>query len=250
MLGDGPQLVLVNGYAATKDDWDPTFLDALGSRFSILAPDNRGMGDSELGDEPLTVEGMADDMLTLLDERGIERAAVVGWSMGGFVAQQLARAATARVEALVLLSTDGGGPEAIRGSPEAWARLTDHEGTPREQASRLIAVLFPPEVAEVIDRDFGEVVAEARAALSVRALAAQEEAMDAWHEGPASVLPEALPILVATGSEDEVIPPANSLALASSSRNSWLARFRGGGHAFMAQEPQRLASLIGAFLGR
>jgi hypothetical protein len=64
--------------------------------------------------------------------------------------------------------------------PEAWARLTDHSGTPREQATRLISLLFPPELAEEIDRQFGAIVAEARAGLSPAALAAQETAMEAW----------------------------------------------------------------------
>ena len=118
----------------------------------------------------------------MLDALGLERTALAGWSMGGFVAQELAAAHPERVSALVLMSTDPGGPEAVRCDPETLAALFGHGGTPREQASRLIALLFPPAVAEGIDEEFGEIVAEARAALSPEALLAQEAAMGHWYE--------------------------------------------------------------------
>jgi pimeloyl-ACP methyl ester carboxylesterase len=105
---------------------------------------------------------MASDLEALLDALEIERLTVVGWSMGGYVAQRLARRAPGRVVALGLISTDPGGPAAVPARPETWAALVDHSGTPREQASRLISLLFPPAVAAEIDRQFGEVVAAAR----------------------------------------------------------------------------------------
>lgn len=144
-IGRGPALLLVNGYAATAADWDPQLLSALGRSFELLCPDNRGVGASTLGDPAeLTVDAMAADLETLLDALEIERVPVAGWSMGGFVAQRLAARAPTRVEALVLLSTDPGGSAAARCEPRVWALLTDHSGTPREQASRLISLLFPP----------------------------------------------------------------------------------------------------------
>ncbi len=131
-LGDGPPLLLVNGYAATGGDWDPQLLQRLAETFELIAPDNRGMGRSALGDPAgLAIDGMAHDLELLLDALGVERAPVVGWSMGGFVAQQLALRAPARVERLVLLSTDPGGATAVAPEPEAWAQLLDHSGSAR-----------------------------------------------------------------------------------------------------------------------
>ena len=73
--------------------------------------------------------------------------------------------------------------------------------------------------------------------------------MDAWHARPSSVCGEiAQPTLVAAGSEDRVIPAENADRLAAAIEGSRLARFAGGGHAFMAQEPRRVADLIGAFV--
>jgi pimeloyl-ACP methyl ester carboxylesterase len=249
-VGRGPLLLLLNGYAATGADWDPAFLSALAESFDVICPDNRGMGDSELGDsEQLTIDAMAGDLEALLDALGIERLPLVGWSMGGFVAQALAERSPQRVEAMVLLASAPAGPEAVPGQAASWALLTDHSGTPREQAGRLIAVLFPPALAPQIDRQAGALVADARAKLSARALSAQERALLAWRGEPrAAPGANAPPMLALCGGEDVVIPPENSELLAARWPGGRAERLTGGGHAFMAQEPIRVASLIEAFL--
>lgn len=247
-VGAGPPLLLVNGYAATGADWDPTFLGALAASHEVICPDNRGLGGSELGDGELTVDGMAADLEALLDARGLASAPVVGWSMGGFVVQQLARRAPARVEALALISTDPG-CGSVLADPDVWARLTDRSGSAREQASRLIALLFPPALAPAIDRDFGEIVAAGRAALSPAALDAQEAAMGAWHRDGAGTSAADLPSLVVHGSEDEVIPAANAELLAERWPGARVELVDGAAHAVMAQEAERVAAAIAALLG-
>jgi pimeloyl-ACP methyl ester carboxylesterase len=249
-VGDGPPLLLVNGYAANAADWDPTFLAELGKSFRVICPDNRGVGESEPGDlAELTIDSMAADLEALLDALELERVVVAGWSMGGFVAQLLALRVAERVAALVLLSTDPGGQSTVLADVDVWDRLVDHSGTPREQATRMISLLFPLRLARDIDRQFGDIVADARARLSLQTLDAQEIAMEAWHatELPAPALPP--PVLVAHGSEDVVIPPENADRLAACWPGASVERFAGGGHAFMAQEPVRLARLIADFAG-
>jgi pimeloyl-ACP methyl ester carboxylesterase len=248
-LGEGPPLLLVNGYAATGVDWDPDFLAGLAERFEVICPDNRGLGDSALGaPDGLTVDSMAADLEAMLDALEIERLAVAGWSMGGFVAQRLALRAPGRVAALALIATDPGGPEATAAEPAVWAVLTDHSGTPREQATRLIGLLFPEPLAAQIDSEFGDAVAAARAQLSFAALRAQEAAMGAWHAEPQPAPgPDAPPALVLHGEVDRVIPTANATPLAA----RWGAEaelFPGCGHGLMAQEPERLAALLSGFL--
>jgi pimeloyl-ACP methyl ester carboxylesterase len=250
-LGQGPPLLLVNGYAATAADWDPRLLSILADSFELICPDNRGVGGSELGELRglLTVDALAADLEVVLGALEIDRLPIVGWSLGGFVAQALATRVPRQVEALVLLSTDPGGTAAVPPDPDVWERLTDHSGTPREQATRLISLLFPPPVAKKIERDFGDVVAAARADLSPIALRAQEVAMDVWHaaDRPAAAA-DPPPVLAVCGGEDVVIPPQNGEALAERWPGCQVERFEGGGHAFMAQEPERLADLIASFL--
>ena len=83
----------------------------------------------------------------MLDALDVERVAVAGWSMGGFVAQRLAARAPERVERLVLLSTDAGGPRAQRAEPAVWARLIDHEACGERDA-----VIPPANAALLADR--------------------------------------------------------------------------------------------------
>lgn len=235
----------MNGYAATSADWDPTFRARLDDTFDVIAPDPRGMGGAALGDEEMTIELLAADALEVLDARGVERATVAGWSMGGFVAQQLAADAPERVSGLALLSTDPGA-EAVRADPEVWARLTDHGGEPIDQARRLLGLLFPPDfAAQMFDR-FGEVVAGARAQLDPAALTAQEAAMDAWHASPGAerLASISTPAVVVAGEEDVVIPPANSRLLAEGIEGARRELLPGCGHALMAQRPERAAELI------
>jgi pimeloyl-ACP methyl ester carboxylesterase len=249
-LGDGPPLLLVNGYAASSSDWDPVMLAALARSFTLICPDNRGMGESELGDpRELTIDAMARDLERLLDALALDRVALVGWSMGGFIAQRLALRSPQRFSAVVLLASAPAGPDAVPTEPRFWKLLTDHSGTPREQATRLIALLFPPDVAPELDRQFGDVVAAARAQLPPVALAAQERALRAWQtERSSAPGADAPPMLALCGSDDVVIPPQNSDALAALWPGARVEHLAGGGHAFMAQEPARVASSIIAFL--
>ncbi len=245
--GEGPPLLLVNGYAATGADWDPGFVAGLAASYEVICPDNPGLGRSPLGAGEMTVDSIAAALEALLDAREIASLPVVGWSMGGFAAQRLALRAPARVSALVLLATDPGGAASVPAESAVWARLTDHSGTPREQASRLISLLFPAPLAAQIDAQFGEVVAAARAQLAPAALRAQEAAMVAWHAEEQERPQASPPTLVLHGEEDAVIPAANAAPLAA----RWGAEVElvaGGGHAFMAQEPERLSALLRDFL--
>jgi pimeloyl-ACP methyl ester carboxylesterase len=168
--------------------------------------------------------------------------------MGGFVAQRLALRSPQRVAALALLSTDPGGAEAVAPDPAVWARLIDHTGTARERATRLISLLFPPALAPEIDRRFGDVVAAAREALPLESLRAQERAIEAWLADPQDRPGEDRPpVLIVHGSEDIVIPPANAERLAAHWQGATVELFPNCGHAFMAQEPARLAALLSGF---
>lgn len=246
-VGSGDPLLVLNGYAGTAADWDPNFVGALAEHFEVVLPDNRGMGASTWGDdaEPLSIASMADDVLALADALSVPSFPLVGWSMGGFIAQTLVSRAPERVTALALLGTNGGGPGAVLADPEIWADLTDVTGTDREQASRLLSVLFPPEVAAELDVQVGALVAEARGAIDHHVLRAQEAAMDAWLQADPVPIPSPAPrTLVACGALDRVIPPANAAILAERWGADAPITYEGCGHAFMAQVPVDLASQL------
>jgi pimeloyl-ACP methyl ester carboxylesterase len=249
-IGKGRPLLVLNGFGATSADWDPSFIDRLASSNELIRLTNRGIGDSTDDGQPFDIPKLADDAAHVIEALGFEHVNLLGWSMGGFIAQTLALQHRARVSKLVLLSTDPGGIEADLASPDVWSKLIDTSGTPNEQARRLLFLLFPNDVAESFYREFGEMLAAARAQIPVELLNRQAAAMDAWHRnGVASQLREiSVPVLIATGTEDIVIPASNALKLLNAIPGAWLAQFPHGGHAFMAQYPLALADLINSFL--
>lgn len=249
-VGNGRPLLVLNGFAATSADWDPSFIDGVASANELVLVDHRGIGGSTDNGKPFDIAQLADDAAHVIEALGFERTNVLGWSMGGFVAQTLALQHSDRVNKLILLSTDPGGADADLASAAVWSQLIDTSGTPHEQARRLLSLLFPSDVAESFYRKFGDIVADSRARLSADLVNHQAAAMDEWHRnGVRSRLQEiSAPVLIATGAQDIVIPPSNALKLVNALPSAWLAQFPGGGHAFMAQYPRPLADLINCFL--
>jgi pimeloyl-ACP methyl ester carboxylesterase len=249
-IGNGRPLVILNGFAATSADWDPSFIDRLASSNELILLDNRGIGRSADNGRPFDIAQLADDVLRVVETLGVERVNMLGWSMGGFIAQTLGVQHPGRISKLILLSTDPGGADADLAPAAVWSQLIDMSGTPHDQARRLLSLLFPSDVAESIYREFGDIVAAARARLSPSLINRQAAAMDAWHRtGVGNRLQEMnVPVLIATGTADVVIPPSNSLKLVNAIPGARLAQFNGGGHALMAQYPRPLADLINSFL--
>src|SRR5262245_48211276 len=248
--GKGRPLLILNGFAATSSDWDPSFIDRLASSNKLILLNNRGIGGSTDDGQSFDISKLADDSACVIEALGIGRASVIGWSMGGFIAQAFAVKYPDHLDKLVLLSTDPGGGEADLAAPHVWSALLDTSGAPNEQARRLLFLLFPKNVAGFFYRQFGDIVGAARAQLSVELMNRQAAAMEAWHRnGLTSQLREIrAPVLIATGTEDIVIPASNALKLVNTIPGAWLAQFPHSGHAFIAQYPRALADLINSFL--
>jgi len=110
--GDGTPLLLIQGLGYARWSWDPV-VPGLAERYRVISFDNRGIGESDKPDGPYTARQMADDALQVLDEAGVGRAHVLGASLGGMIAQEVAATAPERVEKLVLCCTTAGGPAAV-----------------------------------------------------------------------------------------------------------------------------------------
>jgi pimeloyl-ACP methyl ester carboxylesterase len=141
--GSGRPLLVLNGLAATSADWDPSFIDGLASANELILLDNRGIGASTYNGASFDISQLADDTARVIEALEFQRVSVLGWSMGGFIAQVLALQHPDRINKLILLSTDPGGVDAELASPAIRSQLIDTSGTPREQARRLLFLLFP-----------------------------------------------------------------------------------------------------------
>lgn len=251
-VGGGAPLLLVNGYAATAADWDPAMLARLSRSFEVICPDNRGMGDSELGEGELTVASMAADLLALLDELELDRLPVAGWSMGGFVAQRLAIDHPGRVSGLVLAGTNPGGPRTALGTRRA--QRIDSE--PNPPLAAIMRELYPRDRQregrrflrrlDLAARD-GEVPDDFHVA--ARTTDRQVAAEDPWLRSGRNYRQLAaisVPTLAAAGSEDPVVPPVNLRRIAARIPGARFEAFAGA-HAFLFQDRRRFArALAGA----
>src|SRR5690242_9608072 len=142
-IGNGPPLLVLNGFAATAADWDQCFIDGLSSGHELILLNNRGIGGSTDDGQSFDISELAEDAAGVIAILGFERMSVLGWSMGGFIAQALAVEHPDRIEKLILLSTDFGGATADLASSEVWSQLVDPSGTGDEQGRRLVPLLFP-----------------------------------------------------------------------------------------------------------
>src|ERR1039458_1291064 len=123
--GAGPPLLMIMGMSGTALSWGESFLQPLRQDFETIVYDHRGVGESSPMEAPFTIAQLAEDAAALLDALEIDSAHVVGISMGGMVAQELALAHPARLRTLTLGCTYSGGEGSSLASPEVIQRLTE-----------------------------------------------------------------------------------------------------------------------------
>lgn len=116
MFGEGPPLVLALRFRGVMDDWDPDFLDALATRFTVVTFDYSGLGQST-GTPSYVRETMACDIRDLLNALGLDQVALAGWSLGGIAAQVFTALYPERVTHLIPIGTMPPGPMSVRSDP-------------------------------------------------------------------------------------------------------------------------------------
>lgn len=245
VFGKGAPLLMIAGYGSPLESWDPFVVSALSKEFTVIVFDNRGIGRSSTSDETPSVELFARDAADLVRTIGYEKVSVMGWSMGGYIAQEFALNYPELTDKLVLLSTSCGGSESIPPSDEAVSMLQnmgDHKV--------LLKVLFPddwtlahPEVAaRFTDSSNQETTGDQRG------ISDQYTAVGSWSGTFDRLKSIELDTLIIAGTDDIIVPEENSLILAEAIEGSWLARLKDGGHGAIYQFPERIANLLIAFL--
>ena len=243
--GAGPPVVLIHGLGYARWGWEPV-ADSLAEHFEVVLLDNRGIGESEAPPGPYTCAEMADDVLGVLDEAGIERAHVVGTSLGGMIAQELALAAPGRVDRLGLVCTTPGGPNAAPMPSVTVELIAAAPGMePRAALRRFVEnALAPDPPQELVERILAHRLATAQPPAAWAAQAAAGVSFDAWERVPLI----AAPTLVLHGTVDVVVDPANAALLGERVPGARVELFEGCGHLLFWESPARFVEVVGEFL--
>ena len=254
-VGSGPALLLLNGTGSPMAEWDPALLDGLAKGRRVIIFDYPGLGLSDSAPARMTFRAMADWTADLITVLGLDRPDVLGWSMGGFIAQQLAIRHPDSMRRLVLAGTNPGGPSTALGP--IWVQEADSDAN--GSVASYLATNYPRTTcAQRSGREFVQRLTSAvnggrypEESTPVATYNAMVKAEDPWLRSSANLKALATisaPTLVITGRDDIITPAANSRLIATRIPNATLQIVAGAGHSFLFQQPVVVARDVLRFL--
>jgi pimeloyl-ACP methyl ester carboxylesterase len=248
VLGDGEPLLFVHGLGYDRYGWGP-LPRLLAEDFQVVLFDNRGVGESDAPDGPYVVSQMATDAVAVLDAAGIESAHVLGVSLGGFIAQEIAVTYPERVRKLVLGGTAPGG---ARSHPMPQAGVDAFGRYPTMEREAGLRLMVENSLGEHGVRERPELVEEIfryrlERAPSIASWEAQAHA-GATFDGYDRAGEIGVPTLVFHGGADTVVDPRNGDLLGELIPGARVETIAERGHLVMWQEPEFVAQVVKEFL--
>jgi len=246
-------LVLLQHFRGNLDNWDPALIDALATTRRVVTFDNAGVGGST-GTTPDTIEQMARDAIAFLAAMGISQADLLGFSIGSFVAQQIALVRPAIVRRLVLASSAPQGAAGMHGwAPEAIGAI----GTPQTSPEAYLGVFFTPSAPsrqagqEALRRMYAR-TEDRDKATTWATREAQYDAVCAWGIPDHGLLQRLgaidMPVFAANGDSDPMILPRYSYLLAGLIPHAEVIIYPDSAHGFLFQHHAEFAADVEAFL--
>jgi pimeloyl-ACP methyl ester carboxylesterase len=254
-LGDGDvPLVLLQHFRGNLDNWDPALVDALATDRRVVAFDNVGVG-ATTGATPNTVEDMAHGAIAFLEAMNFQRVDLLGFSLGSFVAQEIALIRPDLLRRVVLAASAPQGAAGMHGwAPEVIGAV----GAPETSPEGYLSVFFAPTKTsldagrQAAGRIFGGRTTDRDEPTTWQTRQAQYDAVCAWGIPNHSLLERVgaidLPVFVATGDSDPMILPRYSYLLVGLLPNARLTIYPDSAHGFLFQHSSRFAADINAFL--
>jgi pimeloyl-ACP methyl ester carboxylesterase len=247
IFGSGTPVLLINGFAAPMDFWDPNMLKELSTNHTVIVFDNRGIGNTTSGEKHYSIKQFANDTAGLLDALKIKKADVIGWSMGGMIVQELALAYPDKIGKLVISSSSCGGIESKPPTQEVLMLYANPSGSSLEKIHRFLPLLFPLKW-RTQNADYLERLPKIPDVVSDEALNQQLNAIIDW-PGTCNQLGNVEHrTLVIVGTDDVFAVPANSVLLTERIPGSKLVQVEGGGHGLMFQYPETFSKEVRNFL--
>ena len=250
--GGTPVVFLVH-LAAVLDNWDPRIMDGIAAKHHVIAFDNRGVGAST-GTPSNSMEQMADDAITFIEAKGFKQVDLLGFSMGGMVAQEIVLKEPQLVRKLVLAGTGPAGGEGI----STVAGVANYDllrglltGQDPKQFLFFTRTPHGIEAGKAFLARLQERTENRDKEISVAAYTAQLQALSAWgQKKPADLSVVKHPVLVVNGDADRMVPTLNTYDLAKRLPNSTLIVFPDAGHGGIFQFHADFVPSALEFLGR
>ena len=244
LFGKGDPVLMIPGFSMTKEMWGP-ILNDLSENHTVIIFDNRGIGETTAGNRTFSMNQFINDTVGLIEALEIEKPIdVLGLSLGGMIAQELAMSHPEIVNHLIVVASSCGGEKSL--PPQLSPRDLQSMQTGTANKSLFLHALFPDnwirENSDEINRTF------ALPQVSQEILLKYGEAVSKWKGSCDSISNIDKPVLVITGTEDITSPPINSLKIAEKIPSAWLIQIDGGGHGVMQQYPETVDKIIEIFL--
>jgi len=248
-FGEGPPLCLIAGYRQNSAAWPREFITRLSARHRVIIFDNRGTGCSGKPADGYDFIHQARDVIGLLDHLRVPRTNLLGFSMGGAIAQEVVVGTPGRIDRLILFGTFCGG---VWSEPASWSvlrQLFATEGLSPEQATRqALPVTYSPDYLAAnpvaVEQQMRRELAYPTPAFASRKQMEALRNFDRYYDLPRI----RAATLVATGSDDVLVKPRNSAIIAARIPNARLEMITDLGHRAIWEAPEEMADLIRDFL--
>ena len=245
--GQGPALVLIMGLRRNIEWWHCQIAE-LSKHFKVIAFDNRGAGRSDKPEMDYSIKLFADDTSKLMEKLAIKHANVLGVSMGGYIAQELAINNPDKVDAMALGCTSCGGDKAVLMKPDRLEKFAANEGlTPEEILKKDMDIYFSDEYVETNPKaieKFREI--SMRYYQPAHAFERQFAAC-LKHDTVSRINRLSQPILILTGDDDPLVPPENSYILKELLPKARLSTYSKGRHCFFMEYSHRFNQEVISF---
>ena len=245
-------VIFLTHLAAVLDNWDPRVVDGIASTHRVVTFDGRGVGASS-GTTPKTIEAMADDAVAFIRALGLEQVDLLGFSMGGMIAQVIAAAEPQLVRKVILAGTGPAGGDGIT-KVTRLSHLDTLRGLLMLQDPKQFLFFTRTPNGRRAGKDFlarlKERTEHRDKRISLRSYGAQLKAIHRWgRQTPADLSVVHQPILVANGESDRMVPTSNSRDLAQRLPNADLVIYPDAGHGGIFQFHDQFVARTLAFLG-
>lgn len=245
--GSGAPLLLISGVGYGGWYWHRLAAE-LARYYRVITFDNRGAGDSDKPAGPYDVALLTADTIGLLEQLVDRPAAILGHSLGGFIAQELVLTRPELVARLILIGTSFGGPNAIPVTPAAVAVLTQRDGDPQDLFYRGMAISTGPGFVE----RHPDLIAELYAYRATNPVPAPQYAAQVAaglsHNAEQRLATVACPTLVLSGSDDNVVPAGNVALLGAAIPGARTQILPGLGHHAALENQLAVLTAIRTFL--